>query len=137
MKKKNNETLEMQALKIMLKEYEKICVKYEKKREDEIKKLIVLDETLENTTYEELHDLYGWGTITEAEFERRAKELEDYKENKIKSVDRETPITTFLKYMKKEIVSVKAEIRELEFEQLPEKEKIEKLRRKMGQEVIT
>lgn len=134
--KKKNEPIEVQALKIMLKEYEKLCIKYEKKREEEIKKLVILDETLENTTYEEIQELYGWGAISEAEFDRRRHELEDYKESKVKCVDKETPITTFLKYIKKEISNIKAEIRLIEFEQLPDGEKIEKLKRNIGQEVI-
>jgi hypothetical protein len=130
--KNNNETIEIKALKIMLKEYEKLCTKYEKKRDDEVKKLVIVDEGLENTTYEELQELYGWGGISEAEFDRRRQELEDYKENKTKSVDKETPITTFLKYINKEICDIKNEVRELEFEQLSESEKIDILKRKIG-----
>lgn len=116
MRKDSSEPVSIQALRTMAKEFNKIYARYEKKREEEIKKLTAFDRSLEETTYEELHEMYGWGFITRNEFNEKVLALENYKNNNSRAVDKETPISTFLKYLKKEIYNINIEIKELETE---------------------
>ena len=64
--------LTVKGLEMLLSEYRKVIERYRKKRSKEIEKLKVL----EGLTESDIHEMYGYGDITEAEMRRRLKLLE-------------------------------------------------------------
>lgn len=68
--------------KLFITELKRIRTRFEKNRVKELQELIEIDEELENTSETDLQDAYGWEAISEEEYYRKLKELEEYHERK-------------------------------------------------------
>lgn len=87
----------------------------EKKRSERIARL---EELGEYKTYEEAHDAYGWGFITEEEFESIKNFLEHKEELKGERSDEEYAADMMQEF----VARLQREITSFQFELLPEKE---------------
>lgn len=119
--KKNRADLrhEIKARKLVLKRLEHPLVlakaAAEKKRSERIARL---EELGEYKTYEEAHDAYGWGFITEEEFEAVKSFLEHKEELKSERSAEEYAADMIQEF----VARLQREITSLQFELLPEKE---------------
>lgn len=104
----NKETLK--ALELYKKDLINLREKALKKREKELSKTIKINAELEETTEQDLEDLYAVGCISEKQYDKKLEQLRDYKENKNK--DKPTAITEYLRILDNEIWSLGEEIKQ-------------------------
>jgi DNA gyrase/topoisomerase IV subunit A len=103
----------VKSLELYKAELEKVKERYEKKRVKELEKIIVKNEELENMTEEELQDMYGYGMITSATYNKKREELRAYKSNKEALKDAPTAITEVIRMISHDIWSITQEIKSL------------------------
>lgn len=126
-------TFQINVLKAYKTELKRVKTKVEKGRCEELQKIVEIDKELENLSYGEIQDDYGWGNITQAEFEEKAKQLEEYHNRKDNQQTAPTLISNLLKLIQIDIVDIEYEIDNLKYDMLSDEEKLKK--RKKTEEV--
>ena len=102
----------MKKLDTAIKALEQTCARERKEKEEKREKL------LSYKSYQDAQDAYGWGYITEEEFD----EITEFMESSQKLVDESTAEDIAVKTLKQWHGWMTSEIAELEFQLLPEKE---------------
>lgn len=110
--KHNNDLLknQLKALKLFKNDLDKLLQKALKKRD---KELVQFNEKTNGISSDELADLYGYGEITEAEYQEALKRLENNEQQDQEAIEN-TPIAQYVKMLHRDIRSITTEIFEIE-----------------------
>lgn len=103
------------ALKLYAQELQKLANRYRSRREKEISKINAKFGDIEFTR-DDLADLYGYGNITRAEYEKALDKLDQDDNDRNVAADMKTRTSELLRMLKKDIRNIEYEIAEIEKE---------------------
>jgi hypothetical protein len=105
--------IQLETLKLLAKEYERLDKKYSKKRDKELEKMKAKFQGQNALTKDEIDDLYGYESITLEEHDRMLKILEKQDDQILDAESIPTSTKECLKILSRELSNIKDEIWEL------------------------
>ena len=106
--------IQIKALQVLKKDYEKLYERALKKRKKEMEKLQSQSKIGQlEWDKDSLQEAYGWGQITQSQYDSLLTQLRESEDKKVSLQSVATVLTEYLKMLKQEINNVSMEIEEL------------------------